>query len=365
MRIEKLRQPINQLYILGAGASFALSTVKARKNAFARSTTPLDRDFLSRLKKLYAKKKGWRKKSLELLEAEWIDTDDFYDHPLESAIIKRASQYDFLSAIHPKRTSRKVANTVYLNHLTHLLADYLYQCKSNSTGNTHEFMEKTYPKGKDASSYENRIITFNYDTLIDRQLIERGLSKKKIYFDRIALSKDDKSNRNADDHFSSPLIVKLHGSVNWRCKRSYFDSIVSGTVVDGGEREQIWVDDSSSPNPHDDESPLIIPPIPNKPITQARIFRYLWTVAYEYLHQAAELVIIGYSCPQTDMLARTMFAQFYTGRRRGGRSLKVTIVDPDSTSISKYQRMIARENAARIEWSYFTDFASYMSHTRS
>lgn len=355
MKLEKHRQEVKTLYVLGAGASYALSAVAVRKNKYSPSTTPLDKDFLARLKE-FRPSRGWQNTSTQFLEDEWLDRDEFFECALEKAIIKRASQYDFLSSLHPRSTKGKASNPDYLNHLSHLIANFLKQCKSNSSGNTRKFVDAIFPKGVDSAEYKNRVVTFNYDTLIERPLIDRGISRKKIYFDRIALAKGDGLRRNADEKFPHPLVAKLHGSTNWRCSRTYFDSIISGNVGATAGKEEIWADDIDCPNPTDPDSPLIIPPIPNKPITAASIFLHLWTVAYEYLHEAEELVIVGYSCPPTDTLARTMFTHFTAKMLK-----RITIVDPDAMALSRYRQLVPDKVAAKAKWSYYSDFSEYIS----
>jgi hypothetical protein len=138
-------------------------------------------------------------------------------------------------------------------------------------------------------------VTFNYDTLIEKPLLDRGYSKRTLYFDRLTNTEADSTRRTNAQIFPHPLVLKLHGSINWRVKRTDFDQLIQGTV-DREEKLVIWYDANNIPEPEDDASPMIIPPIPNKPITQASLFRYLWMLAYEYMHEAKRLIIIGYSC---------------------------------------------------------------------
>ena len=117
----------------------------------------------------------------------------------------------------------------------------------------------------------------------------------------------------------------------------------------------MWSDDKGTPNPDDDESPLIIPPTPNKPITATSLFKFLWTLAYEYMHEAKRIVIVGYSCPPTDTLARTMFSQF------GSSNLEeIFVVDPDATALKNYREMIDPKTAARAKWRYYSDINAYI-----
>lgn len=355
MKIARYRQAVEKLFVLGAGASYALSSVDVRKNTFARTVTPLDRDFLQRVKH-FRPKKGWPRRALDILEANWLDRDEFSPSGLESAIIKRVSQYDLLSSLHPKRTRGKINNPEYINYASHLITDFLLKCKSNNSGSTKRFANWLFPSGAGPEKYKNRVITFNYDTLLERPLIERGISKKKIYFDRLAHNQEDGQRRNADEKFPHPLILKLHGSINWRCKRDDFTKMITGSA-DPGQRVDIWTDDRNCPDPSDNVSPLIIPPIPNKPITETSIFCHLWTTAYEYLHEAKELVIVGYSCPPTDTLARTMFTHVEPAKLE-----RVTIVDPDGMALARYRDLMSPKVGSKAKWGYFSDFNEYIQH---
>lgn len=355
MKNQSLRQPVNRLFVLGAGASYALSDVDVRKRTFARTVTPLDKDFLKRLQH-FRPKRGWQRNAFSLLEEQWLDREEFVEHGLERAIIKRVSQFEFLSSLHPRKARGKAQNSAYINTLSHLIADFLLGCKSNSSGNTKRFTNWLFPPGTEVKDYKNRVITFNYDTLIERPLLERGVSKKKIYFDRLANRYEDGLRRNADEKFLHPLVLKLHGSVNWRCAQSDFEKMIVGEAAPD-ERFHIWSEDHNSPDPKDSFSPLIVPPIPNKPITAVSIFLHLWTTAYEYLHEAEELVIVGYSCPPTDTLARTMFTHF-----EAANLAKVTIVDPDALALARYRDLMPPKVARTAKWSYFSDFNEYIDH---
>ncbi|MFM1977516.1 MAG: hypothetical protein RLZZ151_31 [Pseudomonadota bacterium] len=357
MKRASSRQPIEKLYILGAGSSYALSEIKSRGDKkFAASSTPLDKDFLSRLVEFTPKNRGWQKRALDLIRDDWLDHRDLTKHGLEEAIIKRVGQYEMLVSLHQQKTRGKVNNPVYVNHLTHLITDYLLTCKSNNSGATKKFIDETFPKHTEAKDYRNRIITFNYDTIIERPLLERNLSKKKIYFDRISSKPNTSRRRNADEVFPHPLILKLHGSANWRCTKADFESIISGEI--GSETKiDIWTDDKPCPNPNDEISPLIIPPIPNKPITGAKIFLDLWTTAYEYLHEAKEVIIIGYSCPTTDTLARTMFTHFEPNKLK-----RIVIADPDTNALSRYRSLMIPKVASSAKWEYFSNFSEFIQH---
>ncbi len=354
MKQTSNRQVVDTLYILGAGASYCLSVVKSRKNSRNKTTTPLDKEFLSCLSE-YKLASGWKKTAVELIENGWLDRDLISDHGLEEAIIKRVSQYEFLSSLHPRKTKNKCSNEDYLNNLSHLITGYLIRCRSNSSGSTKTFINSIFPLKENPDNYKNRIITFNYDTIVEKPLMERGLSKKKIYFDRIVKNKTEGIKRKTNEKFPHPLILKMHGSINWRCERRYFDQIILGKI-DQNEKIVIWLSDKNTPKPNDNESPLIIPPIPNKPITQSSLFKFIWTTAFEYLHEAKKIVIVGYSCPPTDTLAKAMFTQFESKNLE-----EIFVVDPNATALRNYKEMIDPKLSRRIKWRYYSTFSEYIA----
>lgn len=353
MKQEKNRQKVDTLYILGAGASYGLTKVKTKKHPFSCRVTPLDATFLKHLE-WSRPPNGWRAESTDLVLQQWFDRAKAVEHGLEEAIIKRVSQYEFLSSLHPTRIKGRCRNAEYLNHLSHLISDSLSRCQANSSGDARKLIQSIFPSRTPAADYCNRVITFNYDTVLERPLIERGLSKKKVYFDRIVARKDEGVRRNADDKFPHPLILKLHGSINWRCDTRHFEDIIRGNVQPK-DKVVVWSDDKTCPTPADNDSPLIIPPIPNKPITATSLFRFLWTLAYEYMHEAKRIVIVGYSCPPTDTLARTMFSQFSSRKLE-----EIYVVDPNAIALKNYREMFEPATAARAKWRYYSDIHAYI-----
>lgn len=116
----------------------------------------------------------------------------------------------------------------------------------------------------------------------------------------------------------------------------------------------MWLNNSSC-KPTDDETPLIIPPLPQKPITSIAIFRYLWTYAHEYLYEAQNIIVAGYSLPPTDTLAVSLFSKF-----KNNRINNLTIVDPDEEVLGKWIKLFRRNGIKSHKVHYFPDFYEYI-----
>lgn len=356
MRIEQNRKKLEKLYILGAGSSFSLSS-KITGNPMGVKTTPLDKNFLATINEFEARNK-WVENSVKHLAQNWVDERSIESHGLEEAIIKRIVQYDFLSKIHPQKTRSKSINSEYLNHLSHLITIILSKCRVNSRALDKKFMDFAFPKEFSALNQSNRIITLNYDTLLDSNLLSRkGYTPRQVYFDRLVNDESQGYGRTIGQKFDHPLILKLHGSINWHVRTDYFNSLIEDPDgLENQDKQPVWCDQKKVPAPEDNISPLIIPPLPNKPITQIGIFKYLWMTAYEYLHHAKEIVIVGYSCPQTDSIAHAMFSHFNNTEVE-----RVIIVDPDATMLSKYRGIFKNKTSKGVRWQYYETFEEYIN----
>ena len=78
-----------------------------------------------------------------------------------------------------------------------------------------------------------------------------------------------------------------------------------------------------------------VPPLPSKPITSIQLFNWLWMQAYEYLHEARELIIVGYSLPAADQMADSLFGSFVTTRLEG-----VVVVDPHTAALDRWRQVL-------------------------
>lgn len=357
MRTEANRHKINRLYILGAGSSYSLTTGQANKHV-----APLDIQFCNRINELQSlTRPRWVIDAAKRIKNEYLHHSDFKTTGLEELISQQISDYGFLEAIHPRRRYGKRLPSEYLNDLTHLITYVLRSVKPKNPALLEAWLTK-YIKGTTPAGVKNRIISFNYDTLIDNVLLDR-FSPQELYFDNICNSESSNPSRLADRY---PILLKLHGSINWRCREEEYKKILDNSGGNDASNtttyntsgchyiDKMWLDDSIC-KLEQKITPLIIPPLPQKPITSVAIFRYLWTYAYEYLYEARNLVIVGYSLPPTDTLAVSLFSKFKNKNLRN-----ITIVDPNQEVIGKWIKLFRRNGVRAHEVKYYPDFVEYI-----
>ena len=352
MRTKQKRFDVDKLFVLGAGASFSATRPNARYTSEypPHKQTPLDRHFTGALSKLKNKKSTWVNESVDVINNSWRDHIDFSSLGLEEAILTQAANMEFASAIRPRRRRNSIEFNEYMNHLVHIATFYLRRTRQGSEGVYNKFVKKFFANSETC----NRIITFNYDDVLDGVLTKK-FSLKDIYFSKLKPSQNEEAEPEGSD---SPLLLKLHGSVNWNCPSDDFLKIITQDW-DGQEPnfiENIWFRRTGCPKPDDDVSPCIIPPVHAKPITSISLFRFLWTRACEYLHECSELYVCGYSLPPTDALAASLFKEF------NNHNLKtVTVIDPDPSIMTKWRKLLSRKNVKDARWAYFADFAEFVN----
>ena len=351
MRDKQNRFDVKTVFVLGAGTSYSATLTSGSETA---TTTPLDATFCKRISDLNYQRPGWVAEAVHELELNWKDHLGFSSFGLESAIIRHLSHLKFYDSIHRRRRAR-LSSPEYIDTLAHLITFVLRRCKESRSEVFRKFVSHVFPTRQRAlDPGSNRIITFNYDDLLDKHMLKR-FSPQLMYFDSIKSRVNDTNRRTTKNE--NPLLIKLHGSVNWRCTTDDFRSMINPSNIPGevNRIDQIWHSDTGVPSPDDEESPCIVPPMPDKPLTQIQLFRYLWTRACEYLHEAEEIVICGYSLPETDDLAMSLFANITNNKLK-----RVTVIDPNPAILARWRSLLIRRGVSRAEWRYHSDFCEYV-----
>ena len=185
-------------------------------------------------------------------------------------------------------------------------------------------------------------VTFNYDIVLDQALNSKG-----IRFDYFL--PEDERIKNA-----IPLL-KLHGSVNWGlCKKcnKVFTIPIDCSVEQFHELKdyQYLFHTMIQKTVHCDESleqhTLIVPPTWNKTGYHEEI-SHVWKKAASELETAVNIVIIGYSMPETDQFFRYLFA---LGTQSRTRIRNFIVVNPDKTIEERFRNLAGRGIANRFKF---------------
>jgi hypothetical protein len=170
-------------------------------------------------------------------------------------------------------------------------------------------------------------ITFNNDDFFDKMLMKvkkvhiQDKNKKIEYwhpdggygfFCRPSVSLIARPNRSMD--VTAMLLLKLHGSINWRIKQGYsspynIDAIVHNDLWSLDDKI-LSPEDIKNINGHLEEQPFIIPPILAKSaFVEQPILKVIWSKAYQILKMAEQVTFIGYSFPITDFAVCSLFKE--------------------------------------------------------
>jgi hypothetical protein len=189
-------------------------------------------------------------------------------------------------------------------------------------------------------------LTFNYDILLDLTLSLYG-----VPFDYCL-------NGMLNDP-SIPLL-KLHGSINWaycqQCKEIVPQSLAgwTGRIKPGFKTFGIPIGTNirrikcKRCSTTFTDPPVLVPPTWDKGKYHASV-QPVWRAAASRLSTAENLVIVGYSLPESDAFFRYLYALGTTGPTR---IKSVTVIDPDLDGSLKTRitHMVGRGIAHRVEF---------------
>lgn len=165
-------------------------------------------------------------------------------------------------------------------------------------------------------------VTFNYDDVLDEALwkVNRDDRNSDVPhwhpdsgygFYCKASDSVIKGNSWGEDVATSMLLLKLHGSINWRPRRGY----PLPYVVDAIMHHESWfrdtrVFDETLIDLHLEPEPFIVPPVLVKSaLVEQPILRLVWHRAYDVLSKARQVTFVGYSFPITDIAVSILFRE--------------------------------------------------------
>lgn len=162
------------------------------------------------------------------------------------------------------------------------------------------------------------VITFNYDILIEVawriSTPSRDLSWMKLYPVPVTpIAARQGAVLGGESPPGGMRLLKLHGSLNWRYSGP--GSPPGDTVYDVGVKGTSWSLEGISPVYTDwerlaaDRIPMIVPPAAVKsPYYGNQTIQSLWKQAARAIGAADELVIMGFSLPQSDLIVSSLIS---------------------------------------------------------
>ncbi|WP_447725999.1 hypothetical protein [Sphingomonas koreensis] len=391
-----------RVFLLGAGASKSYSASPTGERM------PVARDFFDTFDKLDLSTNLWvligsiiayiedhlgAESAYQYLRSG-IDIEDLHSQ-IEEERDRLLKEDGLIAAMHPYKA---------FNELVFLFAAVLNDIQNGPVSSAHMRLAEQLES-------DDVIVTFNWDTLLDRALAETtawrpdwgyGVTPRAIFEDGWR-----EPSRQPSD--AGNVLIKLHGSTNWLTAYAVTDgegTIVSGQDADPGSfgvfekatkpyscfrgrympgfepysygyyppnldvpgrpppegftivgmrMRSPWRDEGEAPEGGLVSMPLIIPPVKHKSYDFfGDLFSSLWSSAEVAISKADEIVIIGYSFPQTDVQSVELFQR---ALRRRASPPAIVILDPNAVEIG--ERIAAAidlaADAITVIPKYFTD----------
>ena len=171
-------------------------------------------------------------------------------------------------------------------------------------------------------------ITFNYDDVFDQALWEENPTYWPMhtpywapdggygFFCRSSAACVVDTPTFMDS--TSPLLLKLHGSINWRIKRGAARPYSVDAIM---HHEDWWKPrrrepvDLNSIEFHLEPEEFIVPPVLAKTsLLEEPILKIVWDRAFHELFAADEVFFIGYSCPVTDLAMSLLLTEAFPSK---------------------------------------------------
>ena len=153
-------------------------------------------------------------------------------------------------------------------------------------------------------------ITFNYDDFLDEALVQTHRWNPYWGYGFFCRSSHETiANFGVAPRGTAPLLLKLHGSLNWRPKLGYANPVALDSIT----HHHGWSDFGHhhvEVDRHLEPEPVIVPPVLSKSsLVEQPVLRLVWSRAFTELATAHQVTFIGYSFPTTDIAVRTLFSE--------------------------------------------------------
>ena len=298
--------------ILGAGARRGVSYAN-----IGDAPSPLDADFFDLLQRLTPRKEDRQAVRSVLSEVQklpygcWRSMERaFYTVHLRAYMQRKLEDDD-------DHTDETV-----IKNFAHCVQALLRKAHAKSMCANHKrILENLY-------EYDT-VFSFNYDLVPERAMRpvaeSRDIAFSNWLYGLAQLPKNSNSNL--------PLIIKLHGSSNWKATKSADKDQIDALT-------KSWKDFDLAPGYVGHKGTGTIFPI-FLPFWEKRIEREpwlsLWQTAFKRLQQAEIILVWGYSLPTTDIKAQHLF-----DLTLARRDLKLCVVDPSQETCKRWRELLPR-----------------------
>ncbi len=221
--------------------------------------------------------------------------------------------------------------------------------KPNSSCFVYQVVKRLINDGVPAKDIT--FITCNYDLNIERvlELLSYELNdnnifsfpncyrfdRKKIRITHTSLKHKKKFFDKAPNSIKGIAVLKLHGSLNWYSRhtsdnpsrRALFNPVRHFWVTNRWSSKAFW----KSKNLY--TFPVIIPPVIHKSGVLHEVVKPVWQFAEVSLSKAKQIIILGYSCPNTDIENANLIKRVFRGC---SNRKKLHIIDPNPEVLMRY-----------------------------
>lgn len=316
----------NVVVVLGAGASIS-EMIAAKKSP--EHLPPTDANFLARAQSLAPSN---YERVQRLFDEVWKGDEP---RPLKYQQMEMlfSSSYLKLQQTNGKTKAGQLSRELY-DALVDMLRETLSETTRKAESKQHlDILSKI----KAANPRSLNVLTFNYDVLADRALLQgarQGLwnwSHEDGYGFR-------PKNQPTPKQRSDIGLHKLHGSMNWyirtpgRTRTNAYkkDSSVYVPTPASNPNAQPWQKRQFHLGHSKNKIfPLMVPPVYEKGSQIIGVLQHVWDNAAKALREATLVIVWGYSLPQTDYHSGFLFAQ--CARRA---KFRLIAINPDRNALA-------------------------------
>jgi hypothetical protein len=194
------------------------------------------------------------------------------------------------------------------------------------------------------------VVSFNYDTLVEEALRKSGIGYT-YGPERSVMFTDESHSKSRRRNWIAIPVLKLHGSVNWGICRNCglrgpgvdLINAFDGPYLPGVRRARCVCHKRYL-------EAGIVPPVIGKGAA-LRSFEELWTKARANLKRAREVIVVGYSLPESDKQAVALLREVVSPFKRP----RVTIVCGPNGAPKSYERVFDKFEDPRCSFEEFLE----------